>query len=241
MANDQSKEREASQPVDPETLAWWAYSLRTGSGWSQETVAELSGLNVRTVQRVEAGHPSNVHTRRALARGLGYEDVEVFNKLETSAYLEKLRADIFQMRDDAVRRTQFPDCIFVDAVEAKNGKMLADFAESISAWNSDHDDKSPRRAKEIFCSLVDYITDYGETAELCSQSLKLNVHAELEDSLGELSREGYGFYFASRPTKVTNESWKDQRPLRITFGYMRLLPTGKERVQFAIPSNDRLM
>ena len=35
--------------------------------WSQETLAELAGLNVRTVQRVENAKSASIDTRRALA------------------------------------------------------------------------------------------------------------------------------------------------------------------------------
>ena len=129
MANDKSKKATPPQPIDPQTLGWWAHSLRVASGWSQETVAELSGLNVRTIQRVEAGHPSSVDTRRALARGLNYDDVDVFNKPETAAYIEGLRSEILRICHDDIRQKQFPNCTFIDATEAKSGKDLADFAE----------------------------------------------------------------------------------------------------------------
>jgi hypothetical protein len=51
MTNDKGKKAPPPQAIDPQTLGWWAHSIRVASGWSQETVAELSGLNVRTIQR----------------------------------------------------------------------------------------------------------------------------------------------------------------------------------------------
>lgn len=41
--------------------------LRLQKGWSQEQLAELSGLSVRTIQRIERGYPSSLETRSALA------------------------------------------------------------------------------------------------------------------------------------------------------------------------------
>jgi transcriptional regulator with XRE-family HTH domain len=84
------------QPFDPQTLGWWAHSIRVASGWSQETVAELSGLSVRTIQRVEAGHPSSVDTRRALAHGLNYDDVDFFNNPESAREVEQIRSEILR-------------------------------------------------------------------------------------------------------------------------------------------------
>ena len=51
---------------------------RDAMKWSQETLAELSGRTVRTIQRVEAGHPTNLDTRRAIARGFQIPDLDFF-------------------------------------------------------------------------------------------------------------------------------------------------------------------
>lgn len=41
--------------------------LRLQRGWSQEQLAEVSGLSVRTVQRIERGQPASLETLKALA------------------------------------------------------------------------------------------------------------------------------------------------------------------------------
>lgn len=41
--------------------------LRLRRGWSQETLAEVSGLNVRTIQRIERGERAGLETLNALA------------------------------------------------------------------------------------------------------------------------------------------------------------------------------
>ena len=41
--------------------------LRLQRGWSQEQLAELTGLSVRTIQRVERGYLPSLETRNALA------------------------------------------------------------------------------------------------------------------------------------------------------------------------------
>jgi len=40
--------------------------LRLQRGWSQEQLAEVSGLSVRTVQRIERGRPASLETLKAL-------------------------------------------------------------------------------------------------------------------------------------------------------------------------------
>ena len=41
--------------------------LRLKRGWSQEQLAEIAGLNVRTIQRIERGNTASLETRNALA------------------------------------------------------------------------------------------------------------------------------------------------------------------------------
>jgi transcriptional regulator with XRE-family HTH domain len=41
--------------------------LRLKKGWSQQQLAELSGLSARTIQRLEAGQPASTETLKSLA------------------------------------------------------------------------------------------------------------------------------------------------------------------------------
>ena len=41
--------------------------LRVAKGWSQEQLSEFSGLNVRTIQRIEKGHKASPESLKALA------------------------------------------------------------------------------------------------------------------------------------------------------------------------------
>jgi len=41
--------------------------LRLEHGWSQEQLAQLSGLNIRTIQRIESGHNAGLESLKSLA------------------------------------------------------------------------------------------------------------------------------------------------------------------------------
>jgi len=42
-------------------------SRRLEKGWTQEQLAEITGISARTVQRIEAGNPANLETLKCLA------------------------------------------------------------------------------------------------------------------------------------------------------------------------------
>ena len=45
----------------------WVKKFRLQKCWSQEQLAEVSGLSVRTIQRLEKGHPASMESLKALA------------------------------------------------------------------------------------------------------------------------------------------------------------------------------
>jgi DNA-binding XRE family transcriptional regulator len=75
----------AMTTLEPTLLGFWTKCIREASHWSQEAVAASAGLDVRTIQRVEAGKPVSIKTRRALARGLGYENHDIFQDTPSSS------------------------------------------------------------------------------------------------------------------------------------------------------------
>lgn len=56
--------------------------LRLKYGWSQQQLAEISGLSVRTIQRIEAGNPPSVESLKSLAAAFDI-DFETFNQEHT--------------------------------------------------------------------------------------------------------------------------------------------------------------
>ena len=49
------------------------HKLRLQRGWSQEQLAELSGLSVRTIQRIERGQSASVESLKCLAAVFGVD------------------------------------------------------------------------------------------------------------------------------------------------------------------------
>lgn len=59
--------------------------LRMERGWSQEQLAQLSGLNIRTIQTIESGNKAGLETLKALAAVF---DVDI-NQLQQEPIMEQ--------------------------------------------------------------------------------------------------------------------------------------------------------
>ena len=75
--------------------------LRLKHGWSQQQLAEASGLSVRTIQRIEAGQPASVETLKSIAAVFEVDfstlDPEKQSMMTTDNKLgEKQEAEAFQ-------------------------------------------------------------------------------------------------------------------------------------------------
>jgi transcriptional regulator with XRE-family HTH domain len=97
--------------------------FRESRQWSQEQLADLSGLSVRTIQRVERGDASGFDTRRAIARAFEFEDIDALNKPFSIRTAEEMQA----------AKEKFDrEHVTLKALPLKTGKQPAKLAEAHS-------------------------------------------------------------------------------------------------------------
>lgn len=60
--------------------------LRISHHLSQEQLAQMSGLNVRTIQRIESGHKASVESMKCIASAL---DIETDNLIQEKVMIDK--------------------------------------------------------------------------------------------------------------------------------------------------------
>jgi transcriptional regulator with XRE-family HTH domain len=199
--------------------------LRDVRHWSQEQLAAISGLNVRTIQRVEQAEPASFDTRRALARAFGFEDIDAFNKpFSIPTEDELLRAK------DAFDREH----VTLAVSPLTTGRQLAQLVETCEMDLSEPAYDMTRDTAEVFATLVDTFRDYRDCSELYSAVQKLDVYQELERIIDSLKAKGVSLRYALRKLRVgTGPS--DAKPLPLTALYIVAFPLGKEPEQIATP------
>lgn len=198
----------------------WVSEMR---GWSQEQLAEISGLSARTVQRVEEGAASSLDTRRALAVAFGFEDVDAFSKPYVIPTAEEIAAE--KERFDKEHVT-------LKATRVASGKQLASLAVDANGWLFSEGASLSGAAEEAFAGLSDYCRDFAECSELYSATDRLGVHEELDAYLTTLAAEGICLVSATRSTVLRAQPTSPG--VRMDIVYVVAFPTDAVPENFAV-------
>ncbi|WPH20797.1 helix-turn-helix domain-containing protein [Variovorax paradoxus] len=211
--------------ITPSQLALLVVLMRQARKWSQEQLAGVSGLTSRTIQRVERGEPSNVDTRRALARAFEAEDIDCFNKPYKQVTVAEMQAEQDKLERENITL----------AAQPATGKRLVELAESASADLFHAAVDLPQEAAEAFAALIDYWREYREVSELYSEVDKLDVRNEFQSRLDELRRMKFSLRLAERVVNLKVAGHSDTKPTRCRVGYVVAFPLGKEPDEIRAP------
>ena len=212
ITNTAPKTHVTLRPLTPEKIGKLVRILRTMQGWTQETLAELSGLQTRTIQRVEQGQPSSLDTRRSLARGFSLDDLDYFNALRSFPTEEELKK-----QKEAFER----DYLLLDA-RVVDGRQLITLMQDGSGFGTIcamSMAELPRAAQDAFAAIMDFVRNCMDAFDVASRTEILGYGDTLDESIAELKSAGFCLCAAFWDTKLTNKNWADQTPLacRITY------------------------
>lgn len=215
------------RPMTPEEVGLVVRLHREAMGWSQETLCELSGLNTRTIQRIEAGQASSPDSRRAIAREFQIADLDVFTKPMPFPPAEEL-----QERRAAFER----ECIVLEA-QLMDGRKLVTLLTELPAFGAIGAGSMadlPRAAQDAFAAVLDYARDCMDVADEASWTEVLGYGDELEGLIGKLRAVGYHLCAAQRSTKVTNKAWADPTPLTLDIIYLAVARADQPRSKLVV-------
>jgi transcriptional regulator with XRE-family HTH domain len=199
--------------------------LRESRQWSQEQLADLSGLSVRTIQRVERGDASGFDTRRAIARAFEFEDIDTLNKPFSIPTAEELQA----------AKEKFDrEHVTLKALPLQTGKQLAKLAEVHSMDLSTPGFEMSREADEEFAALIDYMREYRDCSEFYSEVQKFDIYDDLQRHIDGLNAQGVSLRYAERKVRLKfNSDAADTKPFDTSVLYVVAFPVGNEPDEFA--------
>lgn len=201
-------------------LARLIVSFREQRGWTQETLAEFARISMRTVQRVEKGRPSDLDTRRALARAFDWQDIDVFNKPWPFPNEEKIK-------DENKRLDEATTCVEIET--GLSGKRLREMIERSQAVAFHEYIELPDDATAIFAELQDYMKDYVSICSDYSAVDKLNVNTDFQDAIDRLRDLDISLGVGIKQMRFLNESSENKEPLKfsviyVVAGYSKYFP-----------------
>ena len=223
-----------SQPprsLTPAELAAVVKMFRESKKWSQEQLAEIARLSTRTVQRVEIGQPSDLDTRRALARAFEFEDIDVLNKPFSIPTPEEL---------EAAQQAFDREHITLDAHPLTSGRQLASLAETHSLDLCTPGFDMDREPAESFAALVDYFHEYRDCSDLYTEVQKLDLYDELQAHIDALAGAGVSLRYATRKVRLGFRDNAEAQPFEASVVYVVTYPAGKEPTRFATPRKFKL-
>lgn len=211
--------------LTPEELGLMVKIRRELRQWSQEQLGELSGLSTRTIQRVEGGKPSDLDTRRALARAFDLEEIDAFNKPYVIPTEDELKAAKEEFDKENITLPVQP---------LSTGKELAGLVELASMDLSTPAFELSREADERFAELIDYFRDYRDCADCYSQRDKFAIYDELQEHIDALKTLEVSLRYATRKMVVKGDVL-DAKPVPLKVLYVIAFPLGKEPTEISTP------
>lgn len=224
--------------LDPKVLGFWARCVRETQHLSQEALAANASVNIRTVQRFEAGQLINVTSRRALAKALGYDNPDIFDDPKfierVIGFFDGLKTMQQKNLDD-----EHPDHVRIGAQPVVSGQEAAQFADVINAVSFSIDEGLSDDTKALAASFCDHVQDLMDVDDV-PMSSRLGFAKELDGILQDLRENGANVYSATRDRKFRNDSWGDAPAMEMTVGYLVVVPGDRHLTQLYIPRRTRL-
>ena len=225
MTVDPEEIFEAPRLLTEAELAEIVKTRRNEHGWSQATLAEIAGLNERTIQRVENGEPSSPDTRRAIARAFECDDLDVFNKPVRRPNIEKLKAFWAELDRTTV---------IVPITRIQDARTLRTMSEAARGFAHDELGELSTEALEAFASIVDELQEYNDVGNFYSMSERLELDRDIDAHLKTIADAGAAFGAGLKHESVHFKSdAQNSEPMNLTNIHFVLAPND------ALPSNIR--
>lgn len=198
--------------------------MRKMHHWSQETLAELSGLTTRTIQRIENGEGCSVDSRRALGKAFGNEDIDIYNKpfnIPTPEEIERQKAAFDRER------------VTLATVPLTTGKQVVQLAETTQAHLFTTTEDLPSEVDMALAELQDLFTEYRDVHDCYSATEKVQMYAAFQEKIEVLSATSTELCHATRRVLINGDD-SNQKPLHFTILYLLACRKGEMPEKMAV-------
>jgi transcriptional regulator with XRE-family HTH domain len=217
----------------PADMALIVKAFREKRKWTQETLAEVAGVTQRTIQRIETGTPSNLDTRRAIARAFEFDDIDFFERPLPFPDPDKLRT-----HKEEIERTT----VEVSLARIEHGRALREMTSGVLSSVTDEVGEPSEGARKAFAELVDYLRDYNDVRDAYSATERLAVDADIDALLRTISEEHAAVGAGLRSAKVRLKTDQpDRAPMEWKNVYLVLAPASTLPSAVRVPKHFKPM
>ena len=231
MSDSNTSDFRKATPAEVATVVKMFRKMR---GWSQDTLATLARLEVRTIQRVERGERSSIDTKRAICGAFGLEDLDAFNR-----FAEMPTPEEAESQGKEFDRTH----VLLDLVPADGRSIVAMLLELSDYGALGHQGLSEMdaAAQDAFAFILDFARDCMDVRDVAPKSEMLAYGDELQPSVDALAKAGHSLFAARRTAAVIARDGRDapSAPLPMEILYLVTAPVGVVPGKIAVPRETR--
>jgi len=224
--------------LPPGMLGFWIKMVRVTANMSQDALATAAGITERTVQRVEAGERVSIQTRRSLARGLGYDDPQIF---DDPVFADTVTAFVDSIRAEAIKAEEamHPDHVKIGVCAAASGADLAGMIEGAEGTVFHCDEQVSPEAQAEAAALFDSLRDWGDLWSCLSFGEKLEAQESFGAALASLAEKGVRGFCATRTGRLANATPDDLAAMPFTMAYLAIVPADQGLSHLLVPKRAR--
>ncbi len=205
-------------------LAALIKEFRTTRALTQEHLAQLAEVNIRTIQRLESTGSCSRENLRAIAEAF---DVDVAQLIETA----KRRTEFGAVSPKDIEELTSTNIIVV-LHEVNGPKDLINGLAGCDGQINDFPDVLTEYQAELIGFVLDYLKDYADIQSDIYPSEQIRMMQEVKLKLDELKHLGISTFVGQFSQQVTMPNQPD-KPFNRTISVIRLLPSGAKQILIA--------
>lgn len=180
---------------------------RKKHGWTQEQLSDISGVAVRTIQRLENGKPAALSSLQALAAAFKCDIQDIIDE-DTSS----LRSDESSDKKQDQNQKAEPQVYLLPRL--KSGKAITDIVSSTHMYHTDYDEPQTREEAEAVSIFMQSIRDWGDIWNDIEPGEQITASFDCNDLLKEIESFGY-LVFGIRRKIIWIHSEKLRTPMDV--------------------------
>ncbi len=170
--------------------------LRTEKSWSQDQLAMVSGISLRTVQRIEKSGNCALESKKAIASAFDIKACELDLKHENTAFSDEESKNVY--------------------FRIENGTKLSEIIGGACGYKLSHDDPKSKEEAELLSWSAQSIQDWGGIWSSLESGERIEAAFDLSELIKALELNGF-WVFGVRSNEESNLIGGDKWPVASVF------------------------